>query len=188
MHDVSYTGIYQSVLEEINQALEAVDSKDVELLIEEIMKADHVFIVGVGRVMLSLSAFAKRLHQLGIRTHCVGDINEPAIRQGDLLLVASGSGESAIPVVIANIAKGHRARIAHIGSNPQGSVTTIADVFVRIPVTTKLGLTGEIPSQQIMTSLFEQALYILGDAIALSIARRRNIKIEELWQYHANLE
>ena len=188
MQDLNFTGRYRLVLKEINQALEAVDPQDVERLIQAITEANRVFVVGVGRVMLSLSAFAKRLHQLGVCAHCVGDINEPAICKSDLLLVASGSGESAIPVAIANIAKQHGARIAHIGSNPQGSVTKIADVFVRIPVTTKLRLSDEIPSQQIMTSLFEQSLYILGDVIAMSIASRKKLKVEEMWQYHANLE
>jgi len=188
MPDLNFTGSYRLVLKELNQALEAVDPEDVELLIQAITAANRVFVVGVGRVMLSLSAFAKRLHQLGVCVHCVGDINEPAIRKGDLLLVASGSGESAIPVAIANIAKRHGASIAQIGSNPQGSVTKIADVFVRIPVPTKLGLADEIPSQQIMTSLFEQSLYVLGDVVAMSIAGRKKLKVEDMWQYHANLE
>ena len=62
------------------------------------------------------------------------------------------------------------------------------DVFVRIPVSTKLGLPNEVPSIQPMTSLFEQSLLLLGDTIALMIIKEKDINMKELWQYHANLE
>jgi 6-phospho-3-hexuloisomerase len=78
--------------------------------------------------------------------------------------------------------------VAHIGSNPHSSLAPMADLFVRIPVRTRLALGDELPSEQIMTSLFEQALYILGDAVALMIVSRRGLNIHELWRYHANLE
>jgi 6-phospho-3-hexuloisomerase len=60
---------------------------------------------------------------------------------------------------------------------------------LRIPVATRLRRPDEIPSQQIMTSVFDQALYILGDAIALELLRRKGIvDLHGLWQRHANLE
>jgi len=59
---------------------------------------------------------------------------------------------------------------------------------VRIPVRSRLELPDEIPSEQLMTSLFEQALLLLGDAVALMIVRRRGLDPTTLWQYHANLE
>jgi 6-phospho-3-hexuloisomerase len=176
------------VLAEVTQALQAVDPAQVEVLLDTILGADRVFLVGVGRVMLSLQAFAKRLNHLGIRAHCVGDINEPAITPADLLIVGSCSGKSEVPVTIGGIARRHGARIAHIGSNPGSPLAPIADIFVRIPVRSRLELPDEIPSQQLMTSLFEQALLLLGDAIALMIARRLGLDPATLWRYHANLE
>jgi 6-phospho-3-hexuloisomerase len=176
------------VLDEIERALAAVDPADVDALVEALLAAEKVFAVGVGRVMISLQAFAKRLNHLGIATYCVGDVNEPAITGRDLLLVGSGSGESAVPVVIAQIAKEHGARIAHVGSNPHSSLAPITDVFVRIPVRTKLNLPDELGSKQIMSSLFEQCLYLLGDTVSLMIARQQELDLAILWQYHANLE
>ena len=75
------------VVSEIERALAAVDPAEVEGLIQAILGAEKVFVIGVGRVMISLQAFAKRLNHLGIETYCVGDINEPAITDRDLLLV-----------------------------------------------------------------------------------------------------
>ena len=176
------------VLREIGQALDLVDPAQVEALIDAILAAEKIFVIGVGRVMSSLQALAKRLNHIGIKTYCVGATNEPAITERDLLLVGSGSGESVIPVAIAKVARQHNARIAHIGSNAHSSLASLTDVFVRIPVQTKLSLDDEIRSEQIMSSLFEQSLYILGDAVALMIARRHRLDLEGLWRYHANLE
>jgi len=82
----------------------------------------------------------------------------------------------------------YAARIVHIGSNPNSSLAPLTNIFVRIPVHTRLALPGELDSQQIMTSLFEQALFLLGDAVALMIAERRKLVLKDLWQHHVNLE
>jgi 6-phospho-3-hexuloisomerase len=176
------------ILNELQTALSAVDESSIAAFTEMLLGADKVFVVGVGRVMLSLQAFVKRLNHIGIKAWYVGEVNEPAITERDLLIVASGSGESAVPVAIAKIAKEKGARIVHIGSNPRSSLKPLTDLFIRIPVKTKLGLPDEVPSRQIMTTLFDQSLLILGDAVALGIVQRKKINVKELWQFHANLE
>ena len=179
---------YGLILSEIRAAMEAIDPDQVEGLIETMLQARQVLVIGVGRVMLSMQAMAKRLNHLGIKAFCVGDINEPAITKDDLLVVGSGSGESVVAVAIARIAKQHGARIAHIGSNPNSTLAPMSDVFIRIPVETKLSLSDEIQSRQIMTSLFDQSLYVFGDCVSLMIAERRGLDVKSLWRYHANLE
>jgi 6-phospho-3-hexuloisomerase len=184
----AFPNVCRLIVDEIGSALDHVDSDQAAALVEAILGAEQVFVIGVGRVMLSLAAFAKRLNHLGLSAHCVGDINEPAITNRDLLVVASGSGESVVPVAIAKVAKGHGAKIAYVGSNLQSTVAALADVLLRIPVATKLHRPDELPSRQIMTSLFEQAVYVFGDALALEIARRQNVDIQQLRRFHANLE
>lgn len=76
---MSYKANQKRVLHELNATLENIASKDVERLLEMIEAADSVFFVGVGRVLLSLEAIAKRLAHLGIKTYVVGQITEPAI-------------------------------------------------------------------------------------------------------------
>lgn len=184
-----YRDNYKIILDEIQQALEQVKEDEVERLVTDILYADKVFVVGVGRVLMSLQAMAKRLAHLGIDMHVVGDITEPAITEKDLLIVGSGSGSSIFPVAIAKKAKEFHARVVHIGSNPHGDVEEAADYMVRIPVRTKLYLEDEICSQQPMTSLFEQALYVLGDSIAMMVMEEKKIDdVDRLWEYHANLE
>jgi len=105
-----YTQACCCILEECTEMLSRIDSKQTEQFIEMLCGARRVFFIGVGRVMLSLEAMAKRLAHLGIETHVVGDINEPAFGVEDLLVVASGSGESIVPVAIAKKAKSIGAR------------------------------------------------------------------------------
>ena len=177
------------VLAELDRTLASVDPAQLERLRDEILKADQVFFVGVGRVMLALQCVCKRLAHLGVRAHCVGDINEPAITKADLLIVGSGSGASLFPLGIAKKARAAvDCTIVHIGSNPNSEMKDIADFMVRIPVRTKFYLEDEIDSCQPMTSLFEQSVLLLGDVLAKLIIEEKQLDMKGLWQYHANLE
>ena len=176
------------VLEELRRVLLAVNEADTERLMEKVTSAKKVFFVGVGRVLLSLQAIAKRWAHIGIETHIVGEITEPAIAPGDILIAASGSGESLFPREIARKAKALGAEVIMIGSNRESTLAGIADFMVRVPTNTKMMFPDEIQSQQIMTSLFEQFLLLYGDIIAKMIVEKNNIDMKALWQYHANLE
>jgi len=176
------------VLRELDAALSSIDPAEAERLKDAILGADKVFFVGVGRVLLALQCIVKRLCHLGISAHYVGEISEPAIGTGDLLVVGSGGGSTVFPLVIAQKAKSYGAAVAHIGSNPGSPIKEYADFMVRIPVRTKLYLDDEIDSSQLMTSLFEQSVLLLGDIIAGMIVEEKEMDIKELWQYHANLE
>lgn len=178
-----------AVLHELGRTLASIDPASLERLADEILKAEQVFFVGVGRVLLSLQSVCKRLAHLGIRTHYVGEITEPAITKNDLLIVGSGSGASLFPLGIAKKARSAvDCRIVHIGSNPNSEMKEICDFMVRIPVRTKFYLEDEIDSCQPMTSLFEQSLLLVGDILAKMIIERQNLDMKGLWQYHANLE
>ena len=99
------------ILNEIQDVLDQVDPLEVERLVDELVTAEKVFFFAVGRVFLSLECLAKRLGHLGIDCQIVGSINEKPVTPRDLLLVASGSGESKLPVEIARIAKSKSARL-----------------------------------------------------------------------------
>ncbi len=188
MSEITYSETAALVLSELKTSLDAIDPESVEKLIAAVEAADQVFFVGVGRVMLSLQAIAKRWAHLGIRTHLVGEITEPAITKNDLLIVGSGSGTTLFPAAIAQKAHQLGAKVVHIGSNPNSPLREIAEFMVRIPVRTKYYLEDEIDSEQPMTSLFEQTLLLLGDVIAKMMIDRRKLDMKALWQYHANLE
>ena len=178
-----------TVISELSTVLNAVREEEIDKMAEMICGAEKVFVVGVGRVLLMMQAFEKRLNHLGIDSYYVGEINEPAITENDVLIVGSGSGESIVPVALVKKAAKFGPKIIHIGSNAQSSMTPYEDLFVRIPCSTKLNLPDEIKSNQIMSSLFEQSLLLIADITALRIADMRNITdLHALWRKHANLE
>jgi len=186
--DMSYAEGRELVLAELHTALDSIDPEQVEQLIEAVLSSRRIFFVGVGRVLLSLEAIAKRWRHLGFDTHIVGEITEPAITQEDLLIVGSGSGSTMFPAGIAKKAHELGAKVVHIGSNPNSPLKDIAAFMVRIPVRTKNYLDDEIDSKQPMTSLFEQTLLLLGDIVAKMLIEREELDMKSLWQYHANLE
>ncbi|MCD7819820.1 MAG: sugar isomerase [Lachnospiraceae bacterium] len=185
----NYENACKDVFAELEKTMASIDPDSLERLVKEIMDADQVFFVGVGRVMLALQCICKRLAHLGIKAHYVGEITEPAITKNDLLIVGSGSGGSLFPLGIAKKARAAvDCRIVHIGSNPNSEMKDICDFMVRIPVRTKFYLEDEIDSCQPMTSLFEQSVLLLGDVLAKMIIEEQNLDMKSLWQYHANLE
>ena len=188
-YEENYQKTAAAVIDEISRTMSLVDPAAVERLTQDILSAEQVYFVGVGRVLLSLQSICKRLAHLGIKAHYVGEITEPAITSKDLLIVGSGSGASLFPLGIAKKARNTvNCRIVHIGSNPNSEMKDIADYMVRIPVRTKLYLDDEVDSCQIMTSLFEQCVLLLGDVIAKMIVDEKQLDMKALWQYHANLE
>jgi 6-phospho-3-hexuloisomerase len=180
--------IARQILSEIGTVLDQVEPEEVESLVGELLAAQKVFFFAVGRVLLSLECMAKRLGHLGIDCQVVGSINEKPINPRDLLLIASGSGESKLPVEIARIARNKGARLGLITSARSSTIKSMSDFVVHLPCPTKNDPAAGVSSRQPMSALFDQSLHIFGDVVALLVLDRKGLKVEELWKYHANLE
>lgn len=188
MYKDLYSKWENQVTNECLETMARVSPEVVEEYMTLVEGADRVFFVGVGRVLLSLQAIAKRYNHLGIKCAIVGDITEPAITDKDLLIIGSGSGNTMFPVGIGAKAKEIGAKVVHIGSNPQGKVGEYSDLFVQIPAASRYKLANEVESLQPMTSLFEQCLLLFGDITAGMFIEKHKLDLDSLWQYHANLE
>jgi len=183
-----YAQLSMAIADEIAAVLKLVDADEVDVLIAELRNADRIFVIAVGRVFLSLQCFAKRLAHLGLNVDVVGQVTEKAITDRDLLLVASGSGESAFPVAIARKAKEFNARIALITSAKTSTIASLSDSMVRLPSPTKLDSDFGVTSRQPMSTLFDQVLHIFGDVVAMKMLSGSGIAKDDLWRHHANLE
>ncbi len=177
------------ILEELGAALSRLDEQTYEVFLQELMTPGRrILLMAVGRVMISLKAWVKRLAQLDIDINYVGSENEMPLHQGDLLIVGSSSGESALPVQIASIAKKIGAKVAYVGCSPQSTVAGLADTKLILLGRTKFGAETEFQSRQPMSTLFEQQLFLLCDVIALDIMQRRGWTEEDIKSRHANME
>lgn len=185
---MDFLSVKEKVIREIENTLQKIEKEKVEILIEAILSAEKVFVIGVGRVMLMMEAFAKRLRHLGIDAHVVGEIIEPPATKKDLLIVASGSGESIFPAGISEKARKIGMKIILITARRNSKITKISDSIILIPAPTKLDSYKGKKSFQPLGNLFEQGLLIFCDIAAMLIQQRLGLEGESLQKHHANLE
>ncbi len=95
------------ILGELGETLPKIDADAYETFYGALTKPGRrVLLMGVGRVMIALKAWVKRLCHLGVEINYVGSENELPLHEGDLLVVASSSGESALPFPLRRLQSG----------------------------------------------------------------------------------
>jgi 6-phospho-3-hexuloisomerase len=176
------------VLGELEAALGKVSPDEFEAFLDELIKERRILVVAVGRVLISMKAWVKRLCHLGLDINFVGSETEGPVGKGDLLIIASSSGESVFPVGIAKIAREKGAVLLYLGCSPESTAAKLADKIVLLTGRTKFAKPGEFNSAQPMSTLFEQQLYLLGDIITLELMRIKGLDEAAVKSRHANLE
>ncbi|GAA3882485.1 SIS domain-containing protein [Leifsonia kafniensis] len=167
--------------------LSSESEQQLEELAEILASAQRVFVVGAGRSGLALRMTAMRLMHLGLTVHVVGDVTAPAIRAGDVLLTASGSGTTGGIVRAAQSAVNAGARVAAITTAATSPLAALATTLVVVPAAGKLDRSATA-SAQYSGGLFEQLVVIIGDSVFHALWQRADASADELWTRHANLE
>lgn len=184
----------EDLMKEIDMALSTVDDDLVEALTDAILAAPHVFISGAGRSRLSICEFAMRLMHMGIKVYVLGEVVTPGLQEGDLLIIASGSGETGGQVVIANKAKQLGGKIGLITILPGSSIDKLADypVYINAPATklNRLKREGGVGTTSIqpMGSLFEQCILLVLDLVIVKLMKKQGWNSDEMFANHVNLE
>lgn len=183
---MDFKEIKKKVVKEIACTLDKVEKAD--KLVDIIISSSKVFVVGAGRSKLIIEAFAQRLQHLGISAHIAGETIQPPASKKDLLVVASGSGESIFPISIAKKAREIGMIITLITARKNSSISKIADVIIHIPAPVKFASRKDKKSFQPLGNLFEQSLLVFCDIIAILIEKKKGLSRKNLQKYHANLE
>lgn len=178
----------ENILDEIKMVLGTVDESQVDNLVEEIIKADKIVAVGAGRVGMAVRGFAMRLGHLGKKAWMIGDATVLGIGEGDLLMVASGSGETQTIFDLVEIAKKNKARIVLVTGNPESRMGKLADVIAKVNAPSKTKPIEGFLSIQPMTTLNEQCLGIFFDAVVLLLMEKMGETHDTMWARHSNLE
>jgi 6-phospho-3-hexuloisomerase len=152
--------------------------------------APRVFVSGVGRSGLCMRALAMRLMHLGKTVYVTGETNTPSIAAGDLLIIGSGSGQTATLLVMAEKARLHGAHILLFTTDDSSPLAALSDHQVIIPAQARKAskAANGYKSVQPMGTLFEQALLILCDCLILSLMQVPGMEPAQMQQRHANLE
>ena len=177
----------EMILMENTWLLKQIDFNEVAALAKSIKTANSIFIIAAGRSGFAMRSAAMRLMHLGLNAHFVGETTTPAIKQGDLLIAASGSGTTSSIVKAAEKAKSVGARVVALSTQSQSLLANVADQLILIPAAEKEDHEGS-RSRQYAGSLFEQFLLLLTDAIFQSLWKLHDTPNAELWTRHANLE
>ncbi|MDN3311340.1 6-phospho-3-hexuloisomerase [Microbacterium oryzae] len=167
--------------------LSEAPAEELEAFLGAVADAERVFVHGAGRSGLALRMVAMRLMHLGLDVHVVGETTAPAIRPGDLLLTASGSGTTGGVVRAAQTAVSVGARVAAITTAAASPLADLAQAVIVVPAAEKLDRSG-VASAQYAGSLFEQSVVLLGDALFHALWQRSGATADEIWPRHANLE
>ncbi len=175
------------ILEENIRLSAGISDEALSALADRIQNAKHVYMAGAGRSGLAMKAFAMRLMHLGLSVYVMGETVTPAIGKNDLLIVASGSGTTRSMVLAAEKAKAAEAMVAAISTQHNSPLAALADTLVVLPAAQKQDFGDQI-SFQYAGSLFEQAIWMLGDAVFQTLWNTAGTPAEILWKRHANLE
>lgn len=174
------------VLEEITQSLLTVDDSGMAGFLEQIIRTERIFCDGCGRSGLKAKAFAMRLAQMGKTVYDTGGVTTPAIKEKDMLLICSGSGETPVLVGHARKAKEIGASVALITTNQNSTIGEMSDYCFVLRAESKME--EKRKTIQPMGTLFEQSLAIFLDVIVLMLMEKSGIDNDSMYKEHNNLE
>ncbi|MDI6640444.1 MAG: 6-phospho-3-hexuloisomerase, partial [Methanocellales archaeon] len=177
-------------------AVDELKDDQVGAVIDHILSARKIFVIGAGRSGLVGRAFAMRLMHLGLRVFVVGETITPAVEKGDLLVVISGSGETQSVVDLAKIGKYLGAKMISITSNPKSKAARHADVLVVLGKRVKTNemdylerqVRGTHRSLAPLGTLFEITSMVFLDGIIAALMEITKKREMDLKLRHATLE
>jgi len=179
-------------------AIDAVDEKSIEKLLDAILSANRIFIYGAGRSGLAARAFAMRLVHLELQTYVIGETITPATHPQDLFICISGSGETSSVIDYARSAKKAGVRIAAVTSYPESTLGKMSDLIVVIKGKTKLDISKEgYEKRQIeghsvtlapMGTLFEDSAMIFFDGLIAELMQRLGRDETHMMKKHTCVE
>lgn len=178
------------IVSELTSNLKYVDNEQLTYIVESIIKANHIFLAGAGRSGVMNRGFANRLLHLGFSVSVVGDITSPHSKQGDLLIINSGSGETKSLVSLAKKAKeNNNVEVSLLTMNTESTIAQVANNVVQLPgVSPKVVDLSDIKSIQPMGSAYEQISMLTYDAIVLDLMNQLGETTDSMFERHADFE
>lgn len=182
--------LVDQVLAEIITCLNQASGESLAQAVSLVENAPRIFVAGVGRSGLCMRALGMRFMHLGKTVYVVGETTTPSITSGDLLIVGSGSGETASLLVIAEQARHQGATILLFTTDAASPLAALAghQIIVSAPKKNTDRSAHDLISVQPAGTLFEQSLLILGDCLILGLMQRPGVDDTLIHKRHANLE
>ena len=171
-------------MSEIDDVIKAVDVQNVEEFTSFFDRSKRIFVDGEGRSGFMAKSFAMRLMHLNYTVFVVGETINPALSSEDVVVVVSGSGESANVVTTAKKAKQIGCQVVAVSSKKESTLASFSDFVLIVPGAIRTSDKTQRKSIQLLSSLFDQSLHIILDAACLYISRRDGISNEKANDKH----
>jgi 6-phospho-3-hexuloisomerase len=179
----------KDLLRQLGDVLQSLRPEETQQLIDDIVEADRIFIVGRGRTGMIAGTFAMRLMHLGFQTYVVGELTTPRITRRDLLVACSGSGEVRMVHQMIRIAKEAQARTVLLTYNPKCSIASCVNHIITIPARArKKGKRNTTEVLFPLGSKFEESLFLFLDLVVLLLMHSGNVTEKTMAERHTNLE
>ncbi len=172
------------IIDKLSSVLDATPRDHDGKLTEMLDSARRIFVSGAGRSKLVGNFFAMRLVHGGYDVSVVGEIVTPSIKNGDLLIIISGSGETEQLIAFTKSAKKVGAKIVLISAKSSSTIADMADAVFPIGTPEQYGKVVGMP----MGTVFELSTLIFLEAIISHIIHEKGIPEEIMRERHANLE
>jgi len=183
------------------KAIEEMDEKQVESMIQMILEAKDkkIFVVGMGRSGFVGRAFALRLMNLGFNVYFLGETITPAAGKDDLVIAISGTGMTKLVVSATSVAKEVGARVIAVTSYKDSQLGQLADQLVLVRGRTRTGwpreedylsrqILGEREPLSPLGSIFENNCMVFLDGLIVELMYRMKMNENDLKMRHATIE
>lgn len=165
-------------------------NKFVDAIEKTARKGNCIFVVGSGRSAMVGQMFQTRLEHLNVPVYFITNSRSvPHLHKGDLLLVISGSGRTAIVKAIIESYLDQNPQIITITSYPESWIGRMSDLVVKLIGRTKIDVArrekGEAASLTPEGTQFEIASAIFLDGVIAELVVRFNKSNKELIAEHS---
>lgn len=191
----------EEILREMSRAINAIDPGQVETLLDTLlhtkMDGRKALVVGAGRSGLVGKAFAMRLMHVGIDVYVMGETITPAIGEGDIVIIISGSGSGAMSTTAASMAKRLGSLIFAVTSYPDSELAQISDHVIVVPGREVVAEESDYQSRQLlgeheslapMGTLFEDTCAVFLDGLIAELMARLEISEASMRKKHSTIE
>lgn len=176
--------VLNCILAEISDVIHKVKVEELNQFVSCITKDKRIFVDGEGRSGLMAKGFAMRLMHIGYTVYVVGETITPAVSENDVFIVISGSGESSGVLADTKKAAEKGSKVLAVTSKLDSSIAKLAETVLIVPGTIKSDNGENRGTIQLLSSLFDQSLHIILDAVCLMLSKRDQISNNEATKIH----
>jgi 6-phospho-3-hexuloisomerase len=116
----------------IKKTAAMISKEETSAFFNRLLQTERIYVAGAGRSGIIARAFAMRLLHLGFDVYVVGETITPALQEGDILVMISGSGETHTMATFCETVKGLGGFVCLVTASPDSTMSRMADIVVNL--------------------------------------------------------